>query len=246
MAEFSPSKNFIENGALPSYLAYIAKNAGVQRFIYASSCSVYGFTDATLADEDSDVRCGYPYGISKLQGERGVLQLADEDFSTIALRQGTVVGYSPRMRFDLIVNTMFKAAVQTRRITINNPTIWRPILDVRDTTQAFLLAVGAEHDVSGVYNVAYDNFTVGEIGERVAASVERLTGQTIALDVKDIKDFRSYRVSTERARRVNSAWRRSSIRYSRIAASTETSQKKPSTTSKSSSNSTAEPKLAPS
>lgn len=202
MAEFSPSKNFIENGALPSYLAYIAKNAGVQRFIYASSCSVYGFTDATLADEDSDVRCGYPYGISKLQGERGVLQLADEDFSTIALRQGTVVGYSPRMRFDLIVNTMFKAAVQTRRITINNPTIWRPILDVRDTTQAFLLAVGAERDVSGVYNVAYDNFTVGEIGERVAASVERLTGQTIALDVKDIKDFRSYRVSTERARRV--------------------------------------------
>ena len=106
------------------------------------------------------------------------------------------------MRFDLIVNTMFKAAVQTRRITINNPTIWRPILDVRDTSQAFLLAVGAERDVSGVYNVAYDNFTVGEIGERVAASVERLTGQTIALDVKDIKDFRSYRVSTERARRV--------------------------------------------
>ena len=202
MAEFSPSKNFIENGALPSYLAYIAKNAGVQRFIYASSCSVYGFTDATLADEESDVRCGYPYGISKLQGERGVLQLADEDFSTIALRQGTVVGYSPRMRFDLIVNTMFKAAVQTRRITINNPNIWRPILDVRDTTQAFLLAAEAERDVSGVYNVAYDNFTVGEIGERVAASVERLTGQTIALDVKDIKDFRSYRVSTERARRV--------------------------------------------
>jgi nucleoside-diphosphate-sugar epimerase len=202
MAEFSPAKNFIENGALPSYLAYIAKNAGVKRFIYASSCSVYGFTDATLADEDSEVRCGYPYGISKLQGERGVLQLADEHFSTIALRQGTVVGYSPRMRFDLIVNTMFKAAVQTGRITINNPKIWRPILDVRDTTQAFLLATEAKSDVSGVYNVAYDNFTVGEIGERVAASVERLTGQKIALDVKDIKDFRSYRVSTERARRV--------------------------------------------
>jgi nucleoside-diphosphate-sugar epimerase len=202
MAEFNPAKNFIENGALPSYLAYIAKNAGVKRFIYASSCSVYGFTDATLADEDSEVRCGYPYGISKLQGERGVLQLADEHFSTIALRQGTVVGYSPRMRFDLIVNTMFKAAVLTGRITINNPKIWRPILDVRDTTQAFLLATEAKSDVSGVYNVAYDNFTVGEIGERVAASVERLTGQKIALDVKDIKDFRSYRVSTERARRV--------------------------------------------
>jgi len=70
MAEFNPAKNFVQNGALPSYLAYIAKNAGVERFVYASSCSVYGFTDDLLADEDSEVRCGYPYGISKLQGER--------------------------------------------------------------------------------------------------------------------------------------------------------------------------------
>lgn len=202
MAEFSPAKNFVENGALPSYLAYIAKNAGVKRFIYASSCSVYGFTDETLARETSEVRCGYPYGISKLQGERGVLQLGDETFSTIALRQGTVCGYSPRIRFDLIVNTMFKSAVQTGRVTINNPRIWRPILDVRDTTEAFVAAVGAPANVSGIYNVAYDNFTVGEIGKRVARAVEELTSKPIALDVKDMQDFRSYRVSTQRAREV--------------------------------------------
>ncbi|MBW1882942.1 MAG: SDR family oxidoreductase [Deltaproteobacteria bacterium] len=202
MAEFNPAKNFVQNGALPSYLAYIAKNAGVERFVYASSCSVYGFTDDLLADEDSEVRCGYPYGISKLQGERGVLQLGDDHFSTIALRQGTVCGYSPRMRFDLIVNTMFKAALQTGRITIDNPEIWRPILDVRDAAQAFASAVDAPREVSGVYNVAYDNFTVGEIGEHVATAVRRLTSRPIELDVKDVKDFRSYRVSTERARRV--------------------------------------------
>jgi len=200
MAEFSPAKNFVENGALPSYLAFVAKNAGVPRFIYASSCSVYGFTDDTLADETNEVRCGYPYGISKLQGERGVLQLADDTFSTIALRQGTVVGYSPRMRFDLIVNTMFKSAIGNGRITINNPRIWRPILDVRDTSEAFRLAVDAPAETSGVFNVAYDNFTVGEIGERVASAVEGLTREPVSLDVRDVEDFRSYRVSTARAR----------------------------------------------
>ena len=202
MAEFSPAKNFVGNGALPSYLAYIAKDAGVERFIYASSCSVYGFTDATLADETSEVHCNYPYGISKLQGERGVLQLSDDSFSTIALRQGTVVGFSPRMRFDLIVNTMFKSAIRTGRITINNPSIWRPILDVRDTTQAFVAAVDAPREVSGVFNVAFDNFTVGEIGEQVAAAVTKLTSRAIELDINNVEDYRSYRVSTERARRV--------------------------------------------
>src|SRR3989344_6134509 len=131
MAEFNPSLNFILNGALPSYLAYKAKKAGVKRFIYASSCSVYGYTEDKLYMEDDPVTCDYPYGISKLQGERGVLQMRDDDFSVIALRQGTVCGYSPRMRFDLIVNTMFKACMTEGQITVNNPAIWRPIYDLR-------------------------------------------------------------------------------------------------------------------
>lgn len=78
MAEFDPSGNFVSNAALPSYLAYIAKRAGVKRFIYASSCSVYGYTVNEMYDENSPVTCGYPYGISKLQGERGVLQQQDK------------------------------------------------------------------------------------------------------------------------------------------------------------------------
>ncbi len=200
MAEFSPARNFIDNGALPSYLAYMAKRSGVQRFIYASSCSVYGLTDHEEAHEDSPVLCGYPYGISKLQGERGVLQLADETFSTIALRQGTVVGFSPRMRFDLIVNTMFKTAVQSDRITVNNPDIWRPILDVRDASRAFCQAVEAPEPTNGVFNLAFDNFTVGQIADRVREEVGRLLNRSIQLDIRDIQDLRSYRVSTRRAR----------------------------------------------
>ncbi len=202
MAEFNPSMNFIQNGALPSYLAFRAKQAGVRRFIYASSCSVYGYTVNQLYDENSPVTCGYPYGISKLQGERGVLQLQDENFSTIALRQGTVCGHSPRMRFDLIVNTMFKTAMVEGHITVNNPSVWRPIIDVRDTASAFLRAVQADHRVSGVFNVAHDNYTVGQVADLVKDELEELAGKSTGVTVKHIEDFRNYKVTCEKARAI--------------------------------------------
>src|SRR5580692_6476629 len=90
MAEYSPSKNFIFNAAAPAYLAYIAKKAGVRRYIYASSCSVYGYTENELYDENRPAVCAYPYGISKLQGEQAALQLQDDRFSVISLRKETV------------------------------------------------------------------------------------------------------------------------------------------------------------
>lgn len=200
MAEHDPAMNFVQNGALPAYLAFIAKKARVPRFIYASSCSVYGYTVNKLYDEESPVTCGYPYGISKLQGERGVMQLGDADFSTIALRQGTVCGYSPRMRFDLIVNTMFKFAMTEGRIVVDNPAIWRPLIDVRDTAAAFALAINAHEAISGVFNVAYDNFTVGQVGELVKEAVERLTGKSVALVTNHREDYRNYRVTCDKAR----------------------------------------------
>ncbi|MBW1757741.1 MAG: SDR family oxidoreductase [Deltaproteobacteria bacterium] len=200
MAEFDPSRNFVSNGACPSYLAYICKRAGVRRFIYASSCSVYGYTVNELYDEESPVTCGYPYGVSKLQGERGVLQLADDDFSVIALRQGTLSGHSPRMRLDLIVNTMFKAAMTERHVTVNNPSIWRPILDIRDAQNAYLRAIQADISQSGVFNVASDNYTVGQVGDLVKSEVERLTGEKVAITIKNISDFRNYKVSFSKAK----------------------------------------------
>ena len=200
MAEFSPAMNFVQNGALPSYLAFQAKRAGVRRFVYASSCSVYGYTVNELYNEDAPVTCAYPYGISKLAGEHGVLQLQDDTFSTIALRQGTVCGHSPRMRFDLIINTMFKCAMLDGLITVNNPSIWRPLLDVRDTASAFLRAVQADKAISGVFNVAKDNFTVGQVADFVKDEVEACTGRKVKIDVKDVQDFRNYKVTCERAK----------------------------------------------
>ncbi|MGA2863530.1 MAG: SDR family oxidoreductase [Verrucomicrobiota bacterium] len=200
MADFDPSANFMSNGALPCYLAYIAKRAGIKRFIYGSSCSVYGYTVNQLYDEDSPVTCSYPYGISKLQGERGVLQLQDRDFSVIALRKGTVCGYSPRMRMDLIVNTMFKTAMKQRLVTVNNASIWRPILDIRDAATAYLRAIQADYSISGVYNVASGNFTVGHVGDLVKHRVEKLTGHRVAIQIKQVQDFRNYKVTIEKAR----------------------------------------------
>ncbi|HNR30231.1 MAG TPA: SDR family oxidoreductase [Candidatus Hydrogenedentes bacterium] len=200
MAEFDPAMNFIQNGALPTYLAFQAKCAGVRRFIYASSCSVYGYTVNQLYDEDAPVTCAYPYGVSKLAGERGVLQLQDDAFSTIALRQGTVNGYSPRMRFDLIVNTMFKCAIEDGVIVVNNPSIWRPLIDVRDTAGAFLRAVQADYAISGVFNVAYDNFTVGLVADLVKDEIQALTGVKARVDIRNVQDYRNYKVSCDRAK----------------------------------------------
>jgi nucleoside-diphosphate-sugar epimerase len=202
MAEYSPSKNFVFNAAAPSYLAYMAKRAGVKRYVYASSCSVYGYTENELYDETRPVGSSYPYGISKLQGEQAALQLADDKFSVIALRKGTVSGYSPRMRFDLIINTMFRNAMKERTITINNPSIWRPILSIQDATTAYIRAIEANQKISGVFNVASGNYTVGEVGDLVKAAVEERLGLSIHLIIKHVQDFRNYKVSIEKAKNV--------------------------------------------
>ena len=199
MAEFSPSQNFVFNAAAPAFLCYLSKKAGVRRYIYAGSCSVYGYTVNKLYDENSPTISNYPYGISKLQGEQAVMQMEDELFSVISLRQGTVSGYSPRMRLDLVVNTMFKSAISDQVITVNNPAIWRPILSINDAVKAYIRAIEAQENISGIFNIASGNFTVGEIGDLVKRGVEENLGVTIKLNIKKMNDFRNYKVSYEKA-----------------------------------------------
>jgi nucleoside-diphosphate-sugar epimerase len=202
MAEYSPAKNFVFNAAAPAYLAYTAKMAGVKRFIYASSCSVYGYTENELYEETRPASSSYPYGISKLQGEQAVMQLMSDRFSVISLRKGTVSGYSPRMRFDLIINTMFKAAMRNRTITINNPSIWRPILSIDDAATAYIRAIEANRTISGIFNIASGNYTVGEVGDLVKGAIEERLGGPVSLCIKHMEDFRNYKVSIEKAKNV--------------------------------------------
>jgi nucleoside-diphosphate-sugar epimerase len=202
MAEYSPSKNFIFNASAPAYLAYIAKSAGVKRCVYASSCSVYGYTENELFDETRPVGSSYPYGISKLQGEQAVMQLVDSQFSVISLRKGTISGYSPRMRFDLIVNTMFRNAMKDGVININNPSIWRPLLSIEDAATAYIRSVEANPQLSGIFNVASGNYTVGEVGDLVRSAIEERLGLRPKVHIQHVQDYRNYKVSTEKARNV--------------------------------------------
>lgn len=202
MAEYSPAQNFTGNAATPAYLAYISKQAGVKRLIFGSSCSVYGYSVGELCDENALAVSTYPYGISKLQGEFACLSLQDDKFSAICLRKGTVSGYSPRMRLDLVVNTMFKSALIEKTITVNNASIWRPMLDIRDAASAYIRAIDADYHLSGIFNVASANYTIGEIADYVKEGVKEHLGIDVKLNIKFLEDFRNYKVSMEKARNV--------------------------------------------
>jgi nucleoside-diphosphate-sugar epimerase len=202
MAEYSPSQNFIFNAAAPAYLGYIAKKAKVKRYVYACSCSVYGYTDNELFDEMRPVSSSFPYGISKLQGEQAAMNLLSDEFSVISLRKGTVSGYSPRMRLDVIVNTMFKDAVCNREITVNNPSIWRPIVSIEDATNAYIRAIEASDRISGIFNIASGNYTVGEVGDLVKMAIEEQLGFRVRLNINHKLDFRNYKVSIQKAENI--------------------------------------------
>jgi nucleoside-diphosphate-sugar epimerase len=152
-------------------------------------------------DEEFLVNPSFPYAISKVAAERSLLRLADRHFRPIILRKGTVVGWSPRMRFDLVTNTMVATALQERRIVVHNPGLWRPILDVVDAGRAYLCALAADLSVSGIFNIAGQNYTISCLAEEVAAALAEF-GLDVPLEILHRPDVRSYRVSTTKAKRV--------------------------------------------
>jgi nucleoside-diphosphate-sugar epimerase len=197
MAMFRPDLNFIENSAAPVYLAFMAKNAGVKRFICSSSCSVYGYTNNKTLNEDSLVKPTYAYGISKLQCEQGLMTLEDENFKPIIFRKGTVCGWSSKMRYDLVVNTMIKNALTSKKITVNNPKLWRPLVDIRDVMQGYEKAINADLDISGIYNLSGTNITIGDLGRIVHNNLTE-RGYDVELIINNDPDLRNYKVSTEK------------------------------------------------
>ena len=174
MAMFRPDLNFIENSSAPMYLGFMAKQAGVKRFICASSCSVYGYTKNKTLNENSLVKPSYAYGISKLQCEQGITTLEDNNFRPILFRKGTVGGWSPKMRYDLVVNTMFKNALTTKQITVNNPKLWRPLIDIRDVIQGYEKAIEADLDITDIFNLSGVNLTIGDLGQMIHDELNKM------------------------------------------------------------------------
>jgi len=195
MAMYRPDLNFVENAAAPAFLAFITKEAGVTRFICASSCSVYGHSKNKTLDENSVVKPEYAYGISKLQCEQGVNILEDQNFKPIIFRKATLGGWSTKMRFDLVVNTMTMSALTKNVITINSPDLWRPLIDIRDIIQGYELAIEAPIEVSGVYNISGGNYTIGDLGKLVQKKLAQMN-VSAELNILDVKDVRNYKVCT--------------------------------------------------
>jgi nucleoside-diphosphate-sugar epimerase len=106
------------------------------------------------------------------------------------------------MRLDLIVNTMFKTALRDSIITVNNPSIWRPVLSIQDAATAYIRALEANARISGVFNLASGNYTVGEVADVVRNRIEERLDIRVDLRIKHIQDIRNYKVSTDKAANV--------------------------------------------
>ena len=180
--------------------AQLAKQAGAVRYVLPSSCSIYGFKGAhTLVDETSPPTPLTTYARANEMAERGVLALADERFCVVVLRQATVFGLSPRMRFDLAINGMTYGAWKTGKLPLmRDGTQWRPMVHVRDTARAqmFMLSVDPAKVNGEVFNVgsAENTYQIGPLGELVARTVPR----NVEIEWYGDPDHRSYRVAFEK------------------------------------------------
>lgn len=200
MAEFNPSMNFIENTSSPLYLAYLCKKNGINRFIFASSCSVYGFTSGEEMYETDIPSPSYPYGISKLAAETAIMNMTSTNFHPICLRKGTVGGYSDRMRFDLVVNSMTKNAITKGYINVDNPNIWRPIIDIRDVCDAYIKCLEADYYLSGIYNILENNYTIGKLSSIIKDTLDKL-GYKIEMNINTNNDVRNYKANSTKAKK---------------------------------------------
>ncbi len=205
-AEYNPRANFEMNTLAAEKLAELAVHAGVRRYILASSCSIYdcGVGDESrdqVQDESAPVAPRAAYAVSKFEAEQRVLALASEHFAPVVLRKGTVYGYSPRMRYDLVVNTFVKDALSRGEISLfYGGEMWRPLVDVRDVARAYVTCLEADLEaVRGeIFNVAYRNMRISEVALRVRFALRELG---VACDVRpdySYRGVRSYRVHTRK------------------------------------------------
>lgn len=170
---------------------------GVRRLVFASSCSVYGAKGSVLLDEESERQAVSLYGRTRILSE-DLLAAHRGDLELVILRLATVCGSSPRMRFDLMVNTMTACAAFRGVIRVSGASHWRPHLHVQDAAEGFIRALQVPGVGGEIFNVGADsqNFTIGEIAERVAARVPGTRVEQISAN----GDQRSYRVTFAKIR----------------------------------------------
>jgi nucleoside-diphosphate-sugar epimerase len=205
LGDLNPELTYEINYRASIHLARLAKEVGVPRFIFSSSCSNYGAAGEKTIDENGDFNPVTPYGKSKVLVEEELNRLADSRFSPIFLRNATAYGVSPRLRFDLVLNNLVAWAYTTGRVHLKSDgTPWRPIVHIEDISRAFVAVLHAPPDL--VHNQAFnvgrsdENYRIRELAEIVK---ETVPGCRIDYAQGAGPDKRCYRVNCSKlARRV--------------------------------------------
>lgn len=197
LGEFDPKLTYEINHEASVHLAKLCRQSGVSRLILASSCSVYGASDEAILDEQSEFAPVTAYAWSKLKMEQDIAVLADDLFSPVFMRSGTVYGLSPRMRFDLVVNNLMAWTVDTGEIFLKSDGLaWRPIIHLRDVAKAFvsMLEVDRQQVHLQAFNVAADseNYQIRDIAARIQSQIPN---SNIVFETAASSDNRNYRVS---------------------------------------------------